>query len=81
MGSGFFGGGCGNLVSLLLVSNYPAVINYKIFRKDSGVHFLVPSIQKGIKYFLLAKIIFGPAKSLKLREIYDLRLHSELRKY
>jgi len=33
MGSGFFGGGCGNLVSLLLVSNYPAVINYKIFRK------------------------------------------------
>jgi len=34
MGSGFFGGGCGNLVSLLLVSNYPAVINYKIFRDD-----------------------------------------------
>jgi len=41
----------------------------------------MPSIQKGIKYFLLAKIIFGPAKSLKLREIRDLRLHSELRKY
>ena len=36
MGSGFFGGGFGNLVSLLLVSNYPAVINYKIFQSTVG---------------------------------------------
>ena len=35
MGSVFFGWGCGGFcISLLLVvSNFPAVINYKIFRK------------------------------------------------
>jgi len=34
MGSGFFGGGCGfSYLTSVSSSNFPAVINYKIFRK------------------------------------------------
>jgi len=33
MGSGFFGGGCGfSYLTSVSSSNFPAVINYKIFR-------------------------------------------------